>query len=398
MPTTVTTYPLATLSATISSEGVSVPSYNGINQSLKALFQQIYGSDIYVESDSQDGQLIGIIAQAVDDTNMAIVDTYNSLSPSTAQGAALSSRVKINGIMRDISSFSVVELTIVGQANTPINNGIATDGTYKWDLPATVTIPTGGSVTVQATCETAGAINALPNTITKILTPTRGWQTVNNAAAAIPGNAVETDAALRARQAISTGLPSQTVMEAIVASVAAVKGVIRYEGFENDTGTTDVNGIPAHSISIVVEGGTDADIATAIADKKTPGTGTYGTTSYQVIDSVGIPNTINFYRPTTRTIQVTVNATALTGYVSSTGTALIQAVSDYINSLAIGEDVYLSKIYVPANLNGSSLETTYNVTSITIGVDGGTQSSADIPIAFNEVASSVIADITLVVT
>jgi hypothetical protein len=63
------TYPLATLACTIDENGISAPSYADILASLQASFQSIYGSDIYIEADSQDGQWLATIAQIINDGN-----------------------------------------------------------------------------------------------------------------------------------------------------------------------------------------------------------------------------------------------------------------------------------------------------------------------------------------
>ncbi len=73
-----------------------------------------------------------------------MIAAYNSFSPGFAQGAGLSSIVKINGIARKVPSNSQCVVTIVGQAGAQITNGIIGDnlnlGT-QWALPALVTIP-----------------------------------------------------------------------------------------------------------------------------------------------------------------------------------------------------------------------------------------------------------------
>ena len=65
------TYPLSTLAPTVNAAGISVPSYNDILQSLIAIFQSIYGSDIYVAQDSQDGQWLAALSRAIHDSNQA---------------------------------------------------------------------------------------------------------------------------------------------------------------------------------------------------------------------------------------------------------------------------------------------------------------------------------------
>lgn len=383
---------------TISATGISAPTYAEVLAYLQQQFRSIYGDDIYLESDSQDGQFLAVIAAAINDGNAATVAAYNAFSPLTAQGAGLSKNVKINGIARAVATNSSVDLVLVGQAGTTITNGQARDEADNlWALPASVTIPPAGEITVTATCTVVGDIDAAPGAISQIATPTRGWQSVTNPAAATAGAPVETDAALRARQATSVALPSRTVLEGTVGAVANLEGVTRYRAFENDTDTTDANGLPGHSIALVVEGGDAAAIAQAIAAKKTPGTGTFGTTSQVVTDLYGVSRVIRFYRPTEDTAHVKINLTALAGYNTSIGQAIQQAVADYINSLAIGGTIYLWRLAVPANLGGDSRSLTFDINSILIGMNAGTPAAADIVLPFNHVAMCDPADVELTV-
>src|SRR5271166_656531 len=94
---------------------------------ITGVYTGIYGNDVYLGPDSQDGQWLAALAQAFFDTQNVGQSGYNSLSPATAQGTGLSRIVKINGIKRNISSNSTVQLSIVGTAFTVINNGIAID-------------------------------------------------------------------------------------------------------------------------------------------------------------------------------------------------------------------------------------------------------------------------------
>lgn len=396
-----TTYPLPTLAAQVTSTGISAPVYADILESLKASYRAIFGSDTYLEPDSQDGQLLAIFASAINDCNQATIAAYNSFSPTTAQGAGLSSVVKINGLARLVPSNSTALVTIVGAAGTLIANGVIGDnqslGT-TWNLPSLVTIPLSGETTVTATCTDDGAVIAAANTLTQILAPTRGWQSVNNPDAAALGDPVESDATLRQRQAVSTSLPAESVLAGIIAAVANLAGVGRYAAYENDTGVPDDNGLPGHSIAIVVEGGDATEIATAIAIKKTPGTQAYGTTEIVVIDPVGVPNTIGFFELTNVALDIEVQITALTGYVSTTEDLIIAAMLEQVNALGIGEDSYTNRLQVAAQLNGNVLNKTYNVTAILQARDGGGLSAADIVIAFDEAATLDIADVIITVT
>lgn len=346
---------LASLGCVIDANGITAPSYADIVDTLVAGYQGIYGQDTYLDPDSQDGQWIGILAQGYYDCNQVAVAVYNQFSPATSIGVGLSSVVKINGIARDIPTNSTCVVTIVGVVGTQINGGIVGDdaglGT-QWALPATVNIPLAGTIDVTATSTSPGAVTAAPGTLTQILTPTPGWQTVTNAGGATEGAPVESDAQLRVRQSKSTALPSQYPLEGIVAAVANVTGVQRVAGYQNDTNVTDADGIPAHNISIVVSGGDALAIATAIALKKAPGTPTYGTTSEIVLDSKGVPSHVNFFELTNITMSVIAFATALTGYVNSTGDYAVSAIVEYLNNLDIGEDSEAARIWAPADLKG----------------------------------------------
>lgn len=377
--------------------GFHYPDYPTVLTYLQGEYRTIYGADTYLEADSQDGQWVAILALAMYDSMQVAAAVYNSFSPLTAQKDALSRNVKINGIARLVASYSTADLTIVGQAGTIITNGQAKDTLdQKWNLPTSVTIPVGGSIVVTATAAEVGAVSAAAGTINKIATPTLGWQTVNNVAAATIGDPVETDAELRRRQAQSTMIPSLSVMEGIVGAVASLAGVNRYRGYENDTGTTNADGIPAHAISLVVEGGTTQAIAEAIAAKKTPGTATYGSTSYTTYDQYGVPNIINFFRPTTATVSIEVSLTARTGYLSTTADAIKAALVAYVADLLIGDDIYISKLYVPANLSNQDVGATFDVTQIRIKKNSGSWVTTNLTLAFNEIAQTALANVTVI--
>ncbi|WP_236237711.1 baseplate J/gp47 family protein [Pseudomonas faucium] len=384
----------------ITATGISAPTYAEVLDFLKTQYQSIYGADVYLGSDSQDGQFLGVIALAISDANAATIAAYLSFSPTTAQGAGLSSNVKINGIKRSSSSFSTCDVLLVGQAGTGITNGVAEDQSgNKWALPASVTIPPAGQITVTATCATAGAITASPGQINKIATPTLGWQSVNNTASAAPGAPVETDSALRQRQKTSTALPSRTVLEGTIGAVANVTGVTRYAAVDNDTNVTDANGIPANSMAIIAEGGDATAIAQAIAAKKGPGGGTYGTTSVTVLNVYNMPITIKFFRPTYRAVTAAVSIKALAGYTTAIGAALQQAVSDYVNQVAIGGGASGTVEWADALTAANSIpgSTTFKLTALTLSGPGGA-GTPDVPLAFNQAATCTPASVVLTVT
>lgn len=393
------TYPLATLAAVVTPAGISAPSYADIYQSLQASFQSIYGTDAYIDPDSQDGQLLAIFAKAVSDSNDVAIAIYRSFSPSTAQNEALSTQVKINGISRAAPSRSTVPLRVSGTIGTTIANGIASDVLQqRWLLPASVTIPPAGFVDVTGTARDIGALAAAPNTVQNIVTPTLGWQGVTNPTAAAPGAPVELDAALRRRQTVSTALPSRTVIDGITGAIAAIPGVTQVIVYENDTDAVDANGEPAHSICAVVLGGDSAAIAAAIAVKKTPGAYTHGSTAVTVTGANGLPTIIRFFYAAATPLSVALIIKALPGYTSSVGDQIKQSLVDYVTGLGIGARSDLGRMYLPAQFYGGAGSEKFEVNVLQQSIKPAVPAAADVDIAYNARATLALADIALTVT
>lgn len=389
------------LSATVTAEGISAPDYQTVLDTITGYFQQIYGSDAYLDPDSKDGQMVALVALAIHDANNTAISVYRSFSPATALGDALTSNVKINGITRRAATNSTVDLLLTGTVGTTITNGSVRDtNSVVWNLPATVVIGSDGTVVATATCANSGAVAAVAGSVNGINTPTRGWASVTNPLAATVGVAAETDAELRVRQSQSVALASLTPFDAVDGAIANVEGVTRHKLFENDQEVTDSNGLPPHSISAVVEGGDATEIANTIRSVKGQGVSTYGTTSVIVTDKYGNPYTIRFSRPIDVPVYVSITLKALTGYSSEVGDEIKAAVASYINSLAIGDSVLLSRVYSPANLgvvSGGNARY-YDIMELLIGRSADDVAAANLVVAYDESASCSVDNIALVVT
>ncbi len=268
-----------------------------------------------------------------------------------------------------------------------------------WNLPATVVIGTDGTVVATATCANSGAVAAVAGSVNGINTPTRGWASVTNPLAATVGVAAETDAELRVRQSQSVALASLTPFDAVDGAIANVEGVTRHKLFENDTEVTDANGLPAHSISAVVEGGDATVIANTIRSVKGQGVSTFGMTAVVVTDRYGNPYTIRFSRPVDVPVFVSITLRALTGYTSDVGDEMKAAVASYINSLAIGDSVLLSRVYSPANLgvvSGGNARY-YDIMELLIGRSADSVAAANLTVLYDEAVSCSVENIEITV-
>jgi uncharacterized phage protein gp47/JayE len=379
--------------------GYHYPLFADIRDFLIGQATGIFGADSYLEPDSQEYEDISLRALAAYDAMQAIEQAYLNQSPSGASDIGLSSRVAWNGLTRLPASFSTCDITLTGTAYALITGGIVGDANgNKWALPSPLTIPVGGSLTVTATSQDSGAINAAAGTLTSILTPTAGWVSVTNANAATPGQPIETDAQLRARQAISTELPSDTLLAGTVAAIAQIADVTRSKVYENFTNSADSNGLGPHSIWAVVEGGDVNVIAQAIYDNKGPGCGLNGTTTVVLtLDAVHAKTaSVKFSRPTSTGIYVAITYTALTGWTADMAALILAAITAYLGSLQIGETVTRSALFAVAMSITDLYNPAYTIKTVTLATTSTPTATADIVIAFNAVSAAATITVTAV--
>lgn len=357
----------------IDETGLHTNTYPDILEHLISSTKAIYGSNIYLEPDSQDYQFISIFARAIYEEEQCARLNYQARSPvTTTSDDALDGLVTLNGLKRKSASYSTVNVTLTGEPYTLVVGGVVQSiAGDKWNLPQRVVIGANGIATAVATAQEIGSITASPNTVTQIITPTYGWYTVTNEYQASPGQPVETLSQLKARQQASVALPSQTPKEGIGAALFNVDSVTEFVVYENDAGaelpydTLTKLGGPAHSITCVVEGGDDNEIAKAIDLKKTPGCYIAGNILIPVIDNFGSQNNIRFYRPKNELTQSTFYIRALPGYSNAVGEEIKQAVVDYVQKLGIGNNLYISQLWEAALSVSPDIRPYFSLTNVT---------------------------------
>ena len=156
----------------------------------------------------------------------------------------------------------------------------------------------------------------------------------------IPRLEGETDDEYRARYGRVTARNARGSTEAILAAVLEVEGVADALVRENSTTeavTEQGKTIGAHSICLVVDGGTDEAVAAAIARTKPAGTGTSGDTSVDVAHSGGWTIPIEFSRVNLVPIRVKLVLTLMAGFPSYGTSRIVTLVVDHVKGLALGE-------------------------------------------------------------
>ena len=381
----------------VTQNGITAPAFDEVLEYFQGKAREIFGSDIVITPDSADGQLIAIFAQAVADVNAQAVAVYSAYNPSTAKGVALDTAVKTNGLTRHTATHSSVDLRIVGQAGTTIRNGVAMDTNgNRWMLPSEVVIPVAGEITVTATAESAGDIIATAGAVNRIATPTLGWQTVSNPLDATVGLAQETDDELRTRQSQSTALPSVSLWEGILGSVLSINGVRRISGICNNEDSPTPEGVPGHTIALIVDGGEVDEIAETIYLKGCEGTGTFGSVSHTLLDDYGFPHVVRFSRPTSVAIKAKVTIVPGATYLSDVANEIKQRIADYVNGLDIGVSVNLPRVLSSAVKDcETGVDTRFDVMAIELARGDGALSAKSVTIAWNEAATCSVDDVTI---
>lgn len=221
---------------------------------------------------AHDAEVFGVLDETLQ-------QAYNSKDPNKAVGVDLDTICALTGTKRSEGTPSNVTVTLTGTAGTVVPRGKRIESVAngsRWTLDQTVTL-TGGTATTTATCTVNGPTQADIATLTGIVDIVGGWATVSNPSVATPGTDEQIDSSLRVERATAVGRPGNNQIDSMYGELYAVNGVRRVKIYENDTNSAAVDpvnnpwGLPAHSISVIVDGGAIADVGMAIYVKKNPG-------------------------------------------------------------------------------------------------------------------------------
>lgn len=283
------------MSDTLNENGLQLATATELLEDLETKMKSIYGEDIVLDSSTPDGQWLNILVQKGVDVRGLISQLYNSFNPNNTQGALLDQRCAINNVYRKAGTFTTVNVNVTVNTTVTLqgldSNYNSIDGTgytiqddagNRFILANTQTL-TAGTTSVLFRSETMGEVIVLPNTITTPVTIVLGVVSVNNpTVASFVGSDEETDANLKVRRRQSVALGSFGYLNGLQAALLQLDGVSDAKVYENDTNVTDSDGIPAHSIWVVMDGGDADDVANTIYAKKTPGCGMRGDITYNI--------------------------------------------------------------------------------------------------------------------
>lgn len=326
------------MSNTVDATGIHVATLVELQTAWTAALETIYGSDINLASDTPDGQAMNLYLQAVIDLEDLIVQVFNSMDPDLAIGNVLDQRVTYNGIQRNAGTYTITNISILIGSDCTLVGLNDSDDAYtvedaqgnKWFLEETQNPTASGTPYVYVfRSAIPGAVLTTINTITIPVTIVLGVTSINNPTTYTTlGINEETDAQLRVRRLQSVSLASQGYLSSLIAALLNVTGVTSATVTENDTDATDSQGIPSHSIWVVVAGTfSDADVAQAIYDKRNAGCGMYnisGDPNYTITQVDGSPFPIYWDVVSDENLYIEFDASSMDG-INAPNTAAIIA-------------------------------------------------------------------------
>lgn len=275
--------------------------------------RQIYGADINVDQNSPDGQLVGIFALSKIDVLDLIVQDYDSKDPDQAVGVALDAVSQLCGISRKGGSYTETDVVVTTDRDINLTGlddpsavpfTVADSTGNKFNLIDSASLTTGENVLAFRAAE-LGQVQVLANTLTVPVTIILGVVSVNNPDGPYQDGAnQETDAQFRIRRQKSVSAPAQGYLQALYGGLNDITGLVGAAVYENVTGSEDGDGIPGHSIWVVVDGGEDQAVAEAIYKYRNAGCGMKGDEDVVIVQVDGSDFHVFFDRATEENLYV----------------------------------------------------------------------------------------------
>ncbi|WVH13996.1 hypothetical protein CASP1_00075 [Alcaligenes phage CASP1] len=346
----------------------------------------------------------------------ALQQAYNSKDPNKARRIELDFVAALTNTFRKSGSPSNVDLHFTGVPYSTVLLGTVVESPStgdRWEAIQSVQVGIDGIAIVPFRSVAIGPIEALPNSITRMINVPTGITSVTNPGAAVLGTNEENDPSLRKRRQLEVARPGSNQIDSLYGNISTIQDVRRVAVYENPTALPDVSDENPHGIStphcydVIVDGGADDDIAMAMYLKKNPGTAQHqsGTpvdvwvtspsrSSHKSLMKFSRP----VYVPVSVFVKIKDDGTLPPNAADLVKDAYMEYASGELTATAcgfrqggfdIGQSVPYTAMYVPANKVIGQFGYAY-VTEMTLN-----GLSADVPIAYNELSQWSINTITV---
>lgn len=352
--------------------GFIAPHFAELLDGIEDEFRTRIGDDIALTSNSNFGILARVLSYGDYHAIQELEEIYFSSFYSTAQNSALDRLASNVALVRKVDAPARAKVVITTDDEFLVQRGekFETEDGLIFDLTEDVITtkqPDGswqGIGNVQA--EDTGEMTNVPaNSITIVSNPDEDIISATNPKPAGGGEDYEDDETFRRRLIMENAArpgPTEPGIKSALMNLTGVKNV----GFiDNDKYVTDEYGNPPCSVHIYCLGGNDDDIGQTLIDRGAAGISLVGSISVTAKDAAGDLKTVKFDHAKQHEIYVKVAVNINDEWNSDSGIDDIkQTICDEINSLELGQKVYLTRLYpVTYDVNGVDDAT------ITIGND-----------------------------
>lgn len=333
--------------------GFVAPTYEEVLDSVMDDFQQRFGTDIVLTSNSNFGIIARLIAWRETLLIQELQKTYYSAYISTATESSLD-RIGANlDLPRKVATPSFANIEIKTEEEYLIQAGeqFETADGVLFDLIKDVVTSKNADGTytgigVVQSVDTGDYNNVLPNTITIMYNPDSNVTSVTNPEKAAGGQDSEDDPAYRARLIMENVAKPGPSAAGIKSALMNLAGVRQVNVIENPNADANKYGDPPYSVHIYVLGGKEQDIAQCLVDHVAAGITMTGTKQIAAQDNTGTPQTVSFDFAKDKPIYARVQVRTSEEWNADEGVQTVkQAIADYVNNLLMGQEVYLTKIY-----------------------------------------------------
>lgn len=331
----------------VTSSGLIVPDTSTVLDQVTQDFKNALGQDLDTTPETPQGRLIQLMTDYRVNTLAINALNGNQINLRYATGRFLDAIGSFYGIKRIYATSTRVLATVTGTANTVIPQGSQAQTTAGDIFYAenNITIGVNGTATGYFLSLEKGKIPCELNTLTQIVNAVLGWETINNSTSPALGTDVETDTDFRARIQNSkySGISLLESIKTRISQVDNVRSLWAYDNYTNASITYEGVSIPAHSICVIVDGGISSEVAKALFEVKTGGTGYTAITGQSVQETVidgafGVPYTVTFNRPEVIDFKIAVQVKNINYSGSDLISDVKQAIINWANGLIAGVD------------------------------------------------------------
>lgn len=264
----------------VTSDGLTVANYDDLLNFVQSSMNQIYATDgegINFDSETPDGQMTNILAQAGADVRELAQGVYNSFDPDKCSGSIQDVRYSLNYLFRNGGTFTIQNIDVTVDRTVELQGldanynslsaasyTVSDDSGNLWYLIDSTEL-TAGTHSLPFRSQNYGTFQPTIGTITIQVTKVLGVTSINNSVAPTTLGALqEADMQFRLRRQRSTAIRGQNNTDAMLGQILDLEGVTDATIWVNNNNEIDSTGTSPFTVWVIVEGGANTDIADII--------------------------------------------------------------------------------------------------------------------------------------